>query len=479
MIKKHLLTWISAILAIVFLFTGCGTLYNEPVEDPVELSVWVYYNGDQLTAFQSLVREFNESAGKDAGIQINVMNLGSVTDLKYAMMDSANGKVGAEPLPNIFAAYADTAYSLDRMGLVADLSPYLSEEERPAFVDGYLEEGTLGGGDTIKIFPIAKSVELLLLNETDFAPFAKARHVTHDDLRTFEGVTRVARMYYEWTDAQTPEPNDGKAFFGRDAMANYFFIGAKQLGLTLVDVKDGNVEFAFTKKKIRKLWDNYYVPFVKGYFDASGRYRSDDIKTGNIIALIGSSSGATFFPHQVALPDNTFHEIELTVLPCPQFEGGEAYAVQQGAGFVVTNLSEEEVNASVTFLKWFADPSVNIRFSVDSGYLPVMEESNDLDRIKAVFKEGMNPRMEDILTEALHTVKNNTLYTPPAFENGDQFRNILEYSMYDLAIEDAKHVKEKMANGVSYEEACATYLTDQYFNQWYEKTYNELIRLVQ
>ena len=475
----HLLTRIAVLLAIVFLFSGCGNIYNEQVDDPVHLSVWVYYNGDQLAAFQDLVREFNESVGKESGIQVDVMNLGSVADLKDAMMDSANGKVGAEPLPNIFAAYADTAYSLDRMGLVADLSPYLSEEERPAFVDGYLEEGTLGGGDTIKIFPIAKSVELLLLNETDFAPFAKARRVSYDDLRTFEGITRVSKMYYEWTDAQTPEPNDGKAFFGRDAMANYFFIGAKQLGLTIVDVENENVKFSFTKKKVRKLWDNYYVPFVKGYFDASGRYRSDDIKTGNIIALIGSSSGATFFPHQVALPNNTFHDIEMTVLPCPQFDGGEPFAVQQGAGLVVTDLSEEEVKASVTFLKWFAQPSVNIRFSVDSGYLPVMEESNDLERIKSVLKESINNRMESILTEAVYTVKNNTLYTPPAFENGDQFRNILEYSMSDLALEDAKHVKEKIANGMSYEEACAPYLTDQYFNQWYEKTYNELIQLVQ
>ena len=45
-----------------------------------------------------------------------------------------------------------------------------------------------------------------------------------------EGITETARQYYEWTDAQTPDiPDDGKAFFGRDAFANYMIIGARQL----------------------------------------------------------------------------------------------------------------------------------------------------------------------------------------------------------------------------------------------------------
>lgn len=33
-------------------------------------------------------------------------------------------------MPNIFSAYADTAYTLEQMGQVVDLSPYLTEKER-------------------------------------------------------------------------------------------------------------------------------------------------------------------------------------------------------------------------------------------------------------------------------------------------------------------------------------------------------------
>ena len=89
---------------------------------------------------------------------------------------------------------------------------------------------------------------------------------------------------------------------------------------------------SYKKVAARKLWDNYYVPYIKGWAAASGRFRSDDIKIGSILAYIGSNSSATYFPTQVMLSDTESHDIELKVLPKPHFEGGKKVAVQQGAG---------------------------------------------------------------------------------------------------------------------------------------------------
>ena len=112
--------------------------------------------------------------------------------------------------------------------------------------------------------------------------------------------------------------------------AYYFLIGARQLGTEIFSVEDGKAKLNFDKDVIRKIWDNYYVPFVKGYFAASGKFRSDDIKTGNIIAFTGASSGATFLPDQVTVDDTERYPIEMEAMECPEFEGGEHYAVQQG-----------------------------------------------------------------------------------------------------------------------------------------------------
>ncbi len=471
-------SFVLCLAAACGVLTGCAGAQSVPEQEPISLTVWTYYNGDQLAAFQELIRHFNDTVGREKKITVESYNLGSVNDLQDAVMNSADGKIGAQPLPDIFMAYADTAFAIDEKGLLADLTPYLTPKEREEYVDGYLEEGALGGGDTVKIFPIAKSVELFLLNRTDFAPFSEETGITEKDLATFEGVARVAKAYYEWTDAKTPEPYDGQAFFGRDSMSNYFLIGAKQLGVTLVRVEDGKPVIDFDKDAVRRIWDNYYVPFVQGYFDASGRYRSDDIKTGNIIALVGSSSGATYFPDTIIRDDADAYEVELEVLPCPQFEGGEKYAVQQGAGMVVIDKSEEVVKAGVEFLKWFTQKEQNIRFSVQSGYLPVKKESNHIDVIREA-GITLDARMEAVLSTALESVEQNTLYTPQAFRNGTKFREMLDYGMYDRALADAKTVREAVEAGASLEEASAPFLSDACFEEWYASIYNRLEKLVQ
>lgn len=447
---------------------GCGGSAGSEVPAKVtDITVWTYYNGDQLESFNSLVNQFNETVGAQKGIKVSTESQGSVNDLETSVMDSAEGKVGAAAMPNIFSAYADTAYALDQMGMVMNLAPYLTEEEKAQFVEGYLSEGDFGEDDSIKIFPVTKSTELLFLNDTDWQAFADAADVRYEDLATMEGLTAAAEKYYNWTDAQTAAPDDGKALFGRDAMANYMLVGAQQLGDTIFAVKDGRMTVNFERDVARRLWDNYYVPFVRGWFAATGRFRSDDIKTGNVLGYVGSSSSATFFPTRVTNDANQSHEISLKTLPAPQFEGGEAVAVQQGAGMVVTAAKEEEVKASVEFLKWFVRAENNIAFSVGSGYLPVTRKANDMQEILA---SGLtlDDNMQQTLAVAVDTVNGNRLYTPHAFAGGSSARKVLEYGLSDLAAADRETVVQRIAEGQSAAEAEAEFLTDEYFEAWYQ-----------
>ena len=468
--KNHIKSLLCGLCAAALALgcTGCGGSAGPEVPAKVtNIMVWTYYNGDQLESFTSLVNQFNETVGAQKGIKVSTESQGSVNDLETSVMDSAEGKVGAAAMPNIFSAYADTAYALDQMGMVVDLAPYLTEEEKAQFVEGYLSEGDFGENGSIKIFPVAKSTELLFLNDTDWQAFADAADVRYEDLATMEGLTAAAEKYYNWTDAQTAAPDDGKALFGRDAMANYMLVGAQQLGDTIFAVKDGRMTVNFERDVARRLWDNYYVPFVRGWFAATGRFRSDDIKTGNVLAYVGSSSSATFFPTRVTNDANESHEISLKTLPAPQFEGGEAVAVQQGAGMVVTAAKEEEVKASVEFLKWFVRAENNIAFSVGSGYLPVTRKANDMQEILA---SGLtlDDNMQQTLAVAVDTVNGNRLYTPHAFAGSNSARKVLEYGLSDLAAADRETVVQRIAEGRIAAEAEAEFLTDEYFEAWYQ-----------
>lgn len=469
---------LSAILAAaVILLSGCSAAGNDGYgskNDHVTISVWTYYNGAQLTSFNALVEEFNETVGREKGITVESYSQGSVTDLETNVLESAQNKVGADKIPNIFAAYVDTAYAIDQLGLVANLSDYFSDEEIDGYVEGYVDEGRFGADNSIKIFPCAKSTELFLLNKTDWKTFSEKTGAKYSDFSTIEGLTAVSQKYYEWTDSLTPDiPNDGKAFYGRDAMANYMIIGSMQLGHEIFSVEDGVMTLDFDKPTIRKLWDNYYVPYVKGYFASSGRFRSDDVKTGNILAFVGSSSGATFFPDKVVLGDDVEKPIEMMVFECPQFKDSNGCAVQQGAGMVVTNTTEPEIRASVEFLKWFTSNEQNIAFSVGSGYMPVRKNANDIEVISEQMPE-LSRTMRDTLNSAISTVNSYTLYTPKAFEYGSEARKVLEYLMSDIAADDRATVKKRLAQGETLEEAVKDFVSDEYFEAWYNQVLSTL-----
>ena len=455
---------------LVFGLTGCGDRNPLDPGNPVSLTVWHYYNGSQQTAFDALVEEFNDTVGREKGIFVQSYSQGSVSDLEAAVRDSIDGKVGADEMPDMFSSYADTAYEVEQAGALANLSEYLDEEELGKYMDSYIQEGCIASDGTLRIFPTAKSTEVTMINKTDWEPFAEATGASLEDLKTVEGITAVSQAYYEWTDSQTPDvPGDGRAFYGRDALANYFIIGMQQLGVEIFHVENGQLTLNVPKEELRRLWENYYVPMVKGYFGAYGSFRSDDVKTGDLLAYTGSTSSAMYFPGQVELDDGS-HAIDYIVMAAPVFQGGRRYAVQQGAGMVVCKSDEKHEYASVEFLKWFTETENNLRFGCISGYLPVRKEANSVEKLDQVIEKqdlDVAAKTYECLTTVFREMEDMTLYTNRSFENGSAARKILEYHLADRAAEDRAGVAAAMEQGQSLEEASAPYVTEEAFEAWY------------
>lgn len=467
--KKLKVALLTAILSGSLL--GCGDKSPLDPGNPVSLTVWHYYNGSQQAAFDALVDEFNGSVGKEKGIFVQGYSQGSVADLETAVRDSINGKVGADEMPDIFSSYADTAYEVEQSGALANLSDYLDAEELKKYVDSYIEEGRIASDGTLRIFPTAKSTEIMMINKTDWDVFAQESGASLEDLKTLEGVADTAEAYYEWTDAQTPDVvHDGRAFYGRDAMANYFIIGMQQLGTEIFQVENGQLTLNTPKEELRRLWENYYVPMVKGYFGAYGIFRSDDVKTGDLLAYTGSTTSAMYFPDQVELNDDNY-SIEYIVMEAPVFEGGEYVAVQQGAGMVVSKSDTEHEYAAVEFLKWFTQAENNLQFGSVSGYLPVLKEANSTEKLDQVIEQrelSVASKTYDCLTTVFKEMDSMELYTNKSFKNGSAARKVLEYHLADQAAADRKEVETLLAQGKSLEEASHNFVTEEAFENWYQ-----------
>ncbi len=458
-------------LAVMGVLSGCGNEKN-PLnpDDPVSLTIWHYYNGTQQAAFDTLIEEFNNTVGNKRGIFVQSYSQGSVSDLEAAVRDSINEKVGASEMPDMFSAYSDTAYELEQKGALANLSEYLDESALDRYIPSYIDEGCIAEDGSLRIFPVAKSTEIMMMNKTDWEPFAEATGASLANLKTIEGVADTAAAYYEWTDSLTPDvPNDGKAFYGRDAMANYFIIGMKQLGVEIFEADKGRVTFNLPEDSIRRIWENYYVPTVKGYFGAYGSFRSDDVKTGELIAYTGSTTSAIYFPSRVE-DESESYDIEYTIMAAPIFDGGEQYAVQQGAGMVVTKSDKKHEYAAVEFLKWFTEPENNLRFSCVSGYMPVLEDANTTEVLdKVIAEQGIevSEKTYDCITYVFDNMKDGKYYTNKSFQNGSAARKVLEYHLFDKAAADRQEVVQALSEGMSLEEASAPYTTEEAFQEWY------------
>ena len=461
---------ICILITLAFILPGCGSKGPLDPKNPVTLTVWHYYNGSQQSAFDALVKEFNDTEGREKGIYVEGFSQGSVSDLETAIRASINGDVGADSMPDIFSSYADTAYEIEQLGALANLSEYFNEKELEQYVDSYIEEGRIADDGTLRIFPVAKSTEIMMLNETDWETFAKDTGASLDDLATIEGVVSTAKAYYEWTDGLTPDvPGDGRAFYGRDALANYFIIGMQQLGVEIFQVENGKMTLNVPKEELRRLWENYYVPMVKGYFGAYGSFRSDDVKTGELLAYTGSTTSAMYFPNQVEQDDNTY-SIDYMILEAPVFEGGQRCAVQQGAGMVVSKSDEQREYAAVEFLKWFTQADKNLQFGCVSGYLPVLKEANSIEKLDQVIAEKqleVAPKTYDCLVSVFGEMEQISLYTNKSFQNGSAARKVLEYHLSDKAVQDREAVGTAVREGKDLEEASAPFVSEEAFENWY------------
>lgn len=444
--------------------------------DSVVLTLWHYYNGSTKDALDVMISEFNDSLGEEKNIKVESISYSSVSDLANALVSSAKEEVGMDDMPHIFSAYTDTALLLDNMGKVANMDDYFNEEELSKFRQDFLEEGRFDSEGNLKIIPVAKSTELLFVNETDFQIFAAATGAKMNQMATWEGMAEVAEDYYQWTDEQTPEENDGRALFGVDSEANFMLIAAKQLGEELYLYEDDKVSFGLSEESARKIWENLIIPYLKGHYTSFGSYRSDDVKSGDLLAYSGSTSSVYYFPNTVELGRAEAYDITGTALPYPYFEGGEKVAVQQGAGMMVSLSDDIHQEAAAEFLKWFTSAENNLPFAVNTGYIPVQTEALDLDGVLEVLGDEemsgiLSSSMEITYTEALVEYE---FYNNKPFDGSYDTRAVLASSITDVLTT----ALEEIENSENPNETRENLSNDQSFQVWYDNLKSDINQIL-
>lgn len=277
---KKAISVLLSVLLVIGCLSGCGSPQKLDPKHPVTVTMWHNYGGEMQKTMDYLIDQFNSTVGKEQGIVINVTAISSSSELNESLNMIVNGDPGAPDMPDIFTGYPKIAIHFQEKGMLAKLDDYVSADELSAYVDAFVEEGRLSDGG-LYVFPLAKSTEILYLNQTLFDRFAAETGATADQLATFEGLAALSKQYYDWTDAKTPEiPGDGKQFYSADSWFNLAEVGMVQLGGSIFDESGGlNLE----SETYAHIFETLYTPAVEGGVTMYDGYSSDLSKTGDLV----------------------------------------------------------------------------------------------------------------------------------------------------------------------------------------------------
>jgi len=381
------------------LLSGCGT---GKTSEPITLTIWHVYGEQSDSPLNDMIEEFNRTVGLEKGITIKVTKVSNTNTLHEAVLASAKGEPGTEPLPDLFVAYPKTVLSMENRDQLVDFRELFSQEEIDRFIPAFVEEGMIDG--ELKVLPFAKSTEVLFVNKTLFDRFAQKSGVTIEDLSTWEGLFDVAMKYH----AQT-----GKTFFADDYYFDYFQVGVHSMGGNFFLNEGDGINF---DEKFETAWKPLAKAASQGAVWLGSGYATEALRTSDAIVSVASSAGVLYYEDIVTYPDNTSEPIELIAYPCPVFESGSKSVMQRGAGICLVKSTEQRQQAAATFLKWTLEPEHNVDFVTQCGYMPVTEEAF-VNYLPQAMEALENPKYKSVYEAYLETQDNYEFYTAPQYSS--------------------------------------------------------------
>ena len=357
--KKLLLLMIMLSL----LLAGCASQPQLDPEHPTTITIWHVYGNQTKSPLNDAIDEFNKSEGVKQGVRVKITSISNSKDIDKALITSANKAPGYAPLPNLFTAYPRIIYNLDQK-LLLDWSRYFTLAELKIFQPDFLKEGY--EGKALYMLPIAKSTDVLFVNQTLFQQFAKASGAQLEQLQDFDQLFRLCQEYYRWS--------GGKDMFQINDYYHYFHITMNSLGSSFL--KEGHTN---TKDPV---FAQVFLPMARaaiaGGLCVEKGYASDRWATGAIISNVGSSAGVLYNRDYVIYPNNQRINVTNICLPYPTFlaAGGKPMFPHRGVGLFARQSDKEEENLAVAVLaKWLTQKEHNLYFATKIGYLPTNQQA--------------------------------------------------------------------------------------------------------
>lgn len=343
--KKPILTALIILASCVLLSAG-GTKENRE-----KVTVWHSSQGTALTTFEEIVETFNETIGKEKGIEIEAVYQGKANDV----LTKVNAALGTSTLPDIAMMDATAALDMnntDEIVTLEELGIDTSSILPVALASFTSERGTIA-------LPFNASALLFYYNKTLYDKKGLSAPSTIDDM------TASASVLGE---------KDGNGTLTLSAFSGIpttyeltYFISQQNGGTYLVNNQNGHsataTEVLFGREgTYRTFLEKWQKLFQTGYCDALSSGVSDDFIAGRTASMLASSSNLTRILSSVG---DSFEVGASRVPLVNETSNGKAVA-SGGALFSFTSS-----DAVKTVLEYLVSEAVQAEWSEETGYVPV------------------------------------------------------------------------------------------------------------
>ena len=424
---KKLISFLAVVLlAVSFAFAGGSAEQATTSEssdvvttisNPITIEFWHSFSGDvQLPVIEGLVKEFNDTVGKEKGITVVPVAQGSGPQLYSKVI----GAIKAGDVPAV--AMTKVIYNEDYVTADAsvDLTPYINDSEVgitdfddffPAFQEesmGYSKEG-------IYSLPLAKNVDVVYYNADFFAENGLVPPKTWDELEV------VAQKIYDLT---------GRAAFGYDNLSYLFQNLCYQYGGAYTNNK-GDLLF---------LEDNAWLEGVSNYADKvwAGIWRT----AGEDYFFSGPFARQTIMMYVGGTVESTYinmkgPEFKWSAAPIPQANPEDPHALSYDHVIAALSLDgyTEETYAAWEFIKFITSTEASLKITTGTAYMATRNSVLETEEYKTFIANGGN----DALKAA--TQQKDFLFYEPAFTTDT-------YSTSTLSTEITTMMKSILENHV-------------------------------
>jgi sn-glycerol 3-phosphate transport system substrate-binding protein len=331
---------------------------------PTELTYWYAYSGVVQETNDALVKNFNETAGKQKGIHVTAMSQGAYADLHQKVQASS---IAGNP-PNVFVMEISVTGMFAKNGLVEPLDSLVSRDK---FDISDFQKGLMGNCKVDgKLFglPFMPSSLILYMNTTILAKAG----LDPAGPKTWDDFARYCKTIKEKT-----------GLYGLTLSSNIWFLEAFLLdyGTSVLsdDEKSSNINTKTAREAIKFIRDLKDAGYIRILASADAAKLMADITNQKSAMWFYTTAGITTF---MGMGKSAGFAVNTTFMPKQASYGTST----GGSNLVISSKgTRQEKDAAWEFLKWMTAMEQTTFTSAKTGYMPSRKSAIDSPTMKALY----------------------------------------------------------------------------------------------